>query len=158
MEKKGGEVKFSTRTLYGLKAVLVLASRFGEGSVSVSQIAKKENISTSYLEQILNSLKRKGLVNSVRGPQGGYVLAQKPQDISLDKLLEILTQKGIFKVKNQTIKSKTMDEISIADQLFWNNLRLLLLNGLSKVTLKDLIDEARSLKKNNSNSDHTFSI
>ena len=49
-------MRFSTRTLYGLKAILVLAARYGEGSMAVSQIAKKEGISVSYLEQILNAL------------------------------------------------------------------------------------------------------
>ena len=87
-------MKFSTRTLYGLKAVLVLAGRFGEGSLSVSQIAKKECISVAYLEQILNALKKKGLVKSVRGPQGGYVLSQKPSEISLDKLFYALQDKN----------------------------------------------------------------
>ncbi|HTL70545.1 MAG TPA: Rrf2 family transcriptional regulator, partial [Candidatus Eisenbacteria bacterium] len=75
-------MKFSTRTLYGLKAVLVLAGRYGEGSLPVSQIARKEHLSVAYLEQILNGLKRKGFVKSVRGPQGGYVLAKKPSETS----------------------------------------------------------------------------
>ena len=89
-------MKFSTHTLYGLKAVLVLASRFGEGSVSVSQIAKKEGLSVAYLEQILNALKKKGFVKSVRGPQGGYVLTKKPSEIRLDELLYILGNKNLL--------------------------------------------------------------
>src|SRR3990167_5310089 len=86
-------MKFSTRTLYGLKAILVLASRHGEGSMVVSQIAKKEGISVPYLEQILNALKKKGFVKSVRGPQGGYVLSRKPSEISLRLLFYALEDK-----------------------------------------------------------------
>src|SRR3989338_2826730 len=129
-------MKFSTRTLYGLKAVLVLASRFGEGSLSVAQIAKKEGISVAYLEQILNGLKKKGFVRSVRGPQGGYVLMKQPSEISLKTLFYALENaaapppvsprrggsKGPFETGGGA------DEISAANLLFWKKFK----NSLKK--------------------------
>ena len=137
-------LKFSTRTLYGLKAILVLAARYGEGSLSVSQIAKKESISMPYLEQILNALKKQGMVKSVRGPQGGYVLARKPADVTLEELFHSLesTKKG----PSDRI-SPDMDEISIGNAIFWQKFSVSIQNGLSKITLKDLVDEARRVKK-----------
>src|SRR3989338_8708871 len=140
-------MKFSTRTLYGLKAILVLANRFGEGSLSVSQIAKKEGISVAYLEQILNALKKKGFVKSVRGPQGGYVLAKKPSEISLDSLLYVLGNKNFLDFNAKLSIEPDTDEITIANFIFWKTFKASIKAGLSKVTLKDLIDEARNLKK-----------
>ena len=151
-------MKFSTRTIYGLKAVLVLASRFGEGSLSVSQIAKKEGISVAYLEQILNALKKKGFVKSVRGPQGGYVLAKKPSEISLDALLFILGNKNFINLNNQLKVSVETDEVSIANLIFWKKLKSSIETGLNKITLKDLIDEARTLKKGKTHAHYTFNI
>ena len=83
-------MRFSTRTVYGLKAVLMLAARYGEGSLSVSQIAGRQNISAPYLEQILNALKKKGLVKSVRGPQGGHALVQPPEEVRLSDVIQTL--------------------------------------------------------------------
>lgn len=137
-------MKFSTRTLYGLKAILVLAGRYGEGLLSVSAIARKESLSVHYLEQILNSLKKKGLVKSVRGPQGGYALAKKPGEVTLFDLYVAL-EKG--KQKPAPAAPADPDETSLADTLFWQIFSSSIRSGLSERTLKDLLDEARRLKK-----------
>ena len=152
-------MKFSTRTLYGLKAILVLAGRYGEGLLSVSAIAKKENISVHYLEQILNALKKKGLVKSVRGPQGGYALAQKPSEISLEKLFYALESKANFDKNAKHQVPTGDDEASIANALFWQNFSSSIEKGLSQVTLKHLLDDAHHLKKGKTRStNHTFHI
>lgn len=137
-------MKFSTRTLYGLKAILVLAGRFGEGLLSVSAIAKKEGLSVHYLEQILNSLKKKGLVKSVRGPQGGYALAKKPAEVTL---LDLYT--AFEKGKERPVQAAPADPdvTALADALFWQKFSSSIEKGLSELTLKDLLDEARRLKK-----------
>ncbi len=151
-------MKFSTRTLYGLKAVLVLASRFGEGSVSVSQIAKKEGLSVAYLEQILNALKKKGFVKSVRGPQGGYVLTKKPSEIRLDALLYILGNKNLLDLDSKIKLTPEIDEIAIANLIFWRKFKVSIETGLAATSLKDLIDEARQLKKSKSRTQYAFHI
>ena len=152
-------MRFSTRTLYGLKAILVLAGRFGEGLVSVSAIAKKESISVHYLEQILNALKKKGLVRSVRGPQGGYSLAQKPSEISLEKLFYALESKHAPEQDPKLQVATDGDEVSVANALFWQKFASSVAKGLSEVTLKELLDESRRLKKGRQRSaSHTFHI
>ena len=128
-----------------MKAILVLASRYGEGSLSVSHIAKKESISVAYLEQILNALKKKGLVKSVRGPQGGYALLQKPSEITLQQLFYSLEGRGDRPMPAE--KTGDMDEISVANALFWQKFEVSVQAGLSRTTLKDLVDEARHIKK-----------
>lgn len=151
-------MRTSARTAYGLKAVLLLASRFGEGSLSVSQIGKKEDISIAYLEQILNALKKKGFVKSVRGPQGGYVLAKKPSEISLKTLFEVLEDENTPVADGHGAVSPQSDETTVGSQLFWKKLQESIDEGLGKTTLKDLIDEARRLKKTKSSSPYAFNI
>ena len=140
-------MKFSTRTRYGLKAILALAARYGEGSLSVSQIGKKESISVAYLEQILNALKKKGMVRSVRGPQGGYVLAHKPNDVTLEELFYSFENKASASKEPKGPISQEMDEVSVGNALFWKKFEVSIQSGLSKITLKDLVDEARHFKK-----------
>ena len=149
-------MKFSTKTLYGLKAVLILAGRFGEGSMSVSQIAKKEGISLAYLEQILNSLKKKGLVKSVRGPQGGYVLSKKPSEVTLEELFYLLDHATAL--GPEPVPDPEKDEACIANLIFWNRFRQSIAKGLGATSLKDLLEEARQLKKSRQKTTHTFHI
>ena len=70
--------------------MLELASHFGEGPIELKEIAKKENISLKYLEQVIIPLRSAGLVKSVRGSKGGYSLAKSPSEIRLNDLVEIL--------------------------------------------------------------------
>src|SRR3989344_7674663 len=135
-------MKFSTRILYGLKAVIVLAGRYGEGSLSVSQIAKREGVSVAYLEQILNALKKKGLVKSVRGPQGGYVLAKKPSELTLKQLFDALEGSGSAWAADEILKADA-EVVKIASVLFWKRLRESLEHGLDSFSLKNLMDQAR---------------
>ena len=70
-------MKLSTKSTYGLRAMLNIALKKSGGAVSITDIAKSEGISVTYLEQLLNILKHKGLLQSIRGPKGGYVLSRK---------------------------------------------------------------------------------
>ena len=70
--------------------MLELASRYGEGPIELREIAKRENISPKYLEQVIIPLRTAGLVKSVRGSKGGYSLAKPPSRINLNDLVEIL--------------------------------------------------------------------
>ena len=143
-------MKFSVRTVYGIKAILVLAGRFGEGSLSVSRIAGGQGISTAYLEQILNGLKKKGLVESARGPRGGYRLAQKPSDIRLDDLFRALEGNNFFTPDSPPPVPSAADETAIANFIFWKKFESILRKELSAVTLKQVVDEARRLKNTKS--------
>ena len=81
---------FTTRSRYGLSAVLEMASHYGNAPLQVREIATKQNISAQYLEQLLGRLARPGLIKAVRGQKGGFVLARPPQEISLIEVLEAL--------------------------------------------------------------------
>src|SRR4030042_5989418 len=83
-------MKISTKIRYGARAMLELASHYGEGPLELHEIAKKENISLKYLEQVIIPLRTGGVVTSVRGSKGGYSLARPPSEICLNDLVEIL--------------------------------------------------------------------
>lgn len=83
-------MKLSTKGRYGLKAVIDIAVNCETEAVALSSIALRQDISISYLEQLIAKLKKAGIVNSTRGAQGGYTLAKKPEEISVGDILRAL--------------------------------------------------------------------
>lgn len=83
-------MKLSTRGRYGLKAMVDLAVNYGGGMMSTASLAALQGISDAYLEQLIAALRKAGLVNSVRGAQGGYSLARPPNEISVNDVLRVL--------------------------------------------------------------------
>jgi Rrf2 family cysteine metabolism transcriptional repressor len=83
-------LRVSSRGRYGVKAVFELASRYGQGPVSLTQIARAQGISEPYLEQLMPALKRSGLVAAVRGAQGGYELGRPPREITVGDVVRAL--------------------------------------------------------------------
>jgi len=83
-------MKLSTRGRYGVRLMLDLALHYGEGPILLKDIAERQGISEKYLWQLINPLKTTGLVNSLRGAHGGYVLGKAPEAISLKAILQIL--------------------------------------------------------------------
>ena len=83
-------MKLSTKGRYGLRALIDLAVYCEEEAVSIQSIAKRQNISDRYLEQLMGKLKRAGLVTSVRGAGGGYRLARPSGKISVGDALRAL--------------------------------------------------------------------
>ncbi|MFN8532414.1 MAG: Rrf2 family transcriptional regulator [Dehalococcoidia bacterium] len=78
------------RTDYGIRAVIELAARFGEPPVSSAEIASRQEIPEPYLDQLLVSLRKAGLVRSTRGPLGGHSLAKDPAELNLGDLVAAL--------------------------------------------------------------------
>lgn len=83
-------MRFSTRTTYGLRAMIYLAKNWDKGSVSLSSIAKIENISQKYLERLFAKLKKAGLVKATKGVGGGYRLAKKPSQVNVYDIIKTL--------------------------------------------------------------------
>ena len=80
---------FSTKGRYGTRAMLDLALNYGKGPISLKSVAKRQEISEKYLDQLVISLKTIGLVRSTRGARGGYVLARPPAQIKLSEVYEL---------------------------------------------------------------------
>lgn len=76
----------SSRTRYGMRAILMLAQHYGKAPLQIKMIAENEDISPKYLEQLIRILKLDGLLRSVRGPRGGYALTRPPEEIKLKQI------------------------------------------------------------------------
>lgn len=83
-------MKFSTRTTYGLRAMIKLAENFEKGSLPLSTIAKEENLSLGYLERIFVRLKKSKLITSEKGMSGGYKLGNAPGEIIIYDIVRSL--------------------------------------------------------------------
>ncbi|MCL4500076.1 MAG: Rrf2 family transcriptional regulator [Chloroflexi bacterium] len=83
-------MKLSTRSRYGLRAMLVLAMHESDEPMMTKEIAEKQNLPATYLEQLMLTLRKAGLVLATRGAKGGYVLARDPRTISLAQVVEAL--------------------------------------------------------------------
>ena len=80
-------MKISTKGRYSVTALYELALRYGEGAVSLKSIATSQGLSENYLEQLMAPLRRAGIVKSVRGAQGGYMLARDPKEITIGEII-----------------------------------------------------------------------
>ncbi|WP_102223318.1 Fe-S cluster assembly transcriptional regulator IscR [Acidimangrovimonas sediminis] len=85
-------MKLSTKGRYAMVALADLATAKDEDLVSLAAISKRQNISLPYLEQLFVKLRRAGLVESVRGPGGGYRLARRPAEIRVSEILEAVDE------------------------------------------------------------------
>ena len=128
-------MKLSTKGRYGLRALIDLAQNGGEQPVSITSISTRQDISERYLEQLMSMLKKAGIVRSVRGAGGGYVLVKRLEDISVGDVLRALegslepnggcsvsdscVTKYVWKKINDSI-NQTVDEIKL-DQLVKEN-------------------------------------
>ncbi|MGA3282007.1 MAG: Rrf2 family transcriptional regulator [Smithella sp.] len=83
-------MKLSTRARYGVRLMVALAFNYDKGPVFLKDVAKGENISEKYLSLIIIPLRRIGLVNSIRGAHGGYLLAKDPSQITMKEIIDVL--------------------------------------------------------------------
>jgi len=135
-------MKLSTKSRYGLRAMVDLALRYKAGPTTVKGISKRENISTQYLEQILNRLRKNGMVKSIRGPKGGYVLAKSPGMIKIGDVVKIL--EGDISPVDCTSKKKVCARIDrCVTKIVWDKLASSIEKTLYSITLSDLLKEAK---------------
>ena len=83
-------MRLSTRGHYGLKAVFDLAQHYGTSPITLKSVAERQHLSENYLEQLIAMLRKAGLVKSVRGSQGGYILAKEPGMIKVGDIVRVL--------------------------------------------------------------------
>ena len=80
-------MRISTKGDYGVRALVELANHYGEGPIQSAEIAGRQSIPEPYLDQLLTTLRRAGLIRSVRGPQGGHALIREPYEVKLSEAL-----------------------------------------------------------------------
>lgn len=131
-------IKLSTKGRYGIRAMVDLAQRYGEGPVLVRSIAERQDISSKYLHALLATLKSAKLVRSVRGSGGGYALAKSPEEIRLNEILEAL--EGPFSIVDCVIdESVCKRSKTCATRDIWSELSMTMEQRLAAITLKELL-------------------
>lgn len=135
-------MKLSTRTRYGTRALLELAVNHGKGPLQTKIIAQRQNISVKYLEQLMAGLKSAGLVRSIRGSKGGYVLAKAPNQIKISEVFHALEGFVITVecLENESYCARVAD--CVARQL-WAQVQQAIETVLQSITLQDLIDRTK---------------
>lgn len=147
-------MKLSTRSTYGMRALVELALAQGQTPVSAALIAKRQFLSVAYLEQLLHRLKKEGVVHSVRGPRGGYVLAKGPRLITMGEVVRVLDgspeanghQKGNGGHGRRKAAAHTPARHAerIAGAV-WRCVHERLAQSLDGVTLQDVCDEVKTI-------------
>ena len=127
-----------------MRAMLEIALHQGRVPVEMSVISKNQGISRKYLHTLLLALKNKGLLKSVRGTAGGYLLARKPADITLYEIFSILEGAPSL-VDCVTDTGRCARSEGCATRNVWDRLSRLIRDELRAVTLADLVDEHREL-------------
>lgn len=135
-------MKLSTKGRYGLKAMLDLAIHGQNGHIALNSIAERQHISEYYLEQLIAILRKAGLVESMRGAQGGYMLAKPAQEITVGDILRTL--EGSLAPVDCVMEDKKI-ECSQADYCVTKSIWLKIRDSINKVvdniTLQDLVDD-----------------
>ncbi|MBJ6362990.1 cysteine metabolism transcriptional regulator CymR [Paenibacillus sp. GCM10012307] len=124
-------MKISTKGRYGLTIMMELANKFGEGPISLKSIAERNQLSEHYLEQLIAPLRNAGLVKSVRGAYGGYILSKAPEQITSGDIIRIL--EGPISPVDFT------EEDDPAKRDLWIRIRDSIASVLDSTTLADLI-------------------
>ncbi len=136
-------MRISSKGEYGIRALFDLAQRYGQGLIQSDEIARRQGIPVNYLNQMLITLRRAGLIESLRGPQGGHTLARPPEQISLLEALVAL--EGPLMVHDTTREdiapSQPEDCQFVRD--VWYHLRQTIETTLQGITLEDLCQRKR---------------
>lgn len=138
----------STRGRYGLKMMLELALNYGKGAMPLKDIANKQSLSDTYLEQLISPLRKSGLVTSTRGAQGGYELAKQPSKIKAGDIIRVL--EGSLAPAECVLEDEP--ECSKADycatRLLYEKITEGINNVIDSINLQDMVDDYHRLNNN----------
>ena len=134
-------MKLTTRGHYSVKALLDLSLQPRFGPTSVKSIANRQELQAPYLEKLLIEMRRAGLVQSVRGSQGGYQLAREPAQISLGQILEAVGETIEPLPRHSPDASQPEDWVTFS---LWKRLHKKLAEALYSISLEDLYYDVRS--------------
>jgi len=138
-------MKLSTRTRYGIRAILELAENDGKRPLQLRIIAQRQDISIKYLEQLMAILRSAGFVRSIRGAKGGYMLAKPPNQIKLSDVFDCLEGyvTTVECVEDEKYCERTAD--CMARQV-WTQVQDAIKNVLQSITVQDLVDRDKDKK------------
>jgi Rrf2 family protein len=130
-------MKISTKGRYGLRALVDLAMSASQEPVPLRQIADRQHISEGYLEQVFSQLRKAGIVQSLKGPQGGYLLAGSPEMLTVGRVLTLLEgDLSVVEVHKEDAESSV--EVCLRS-LVWEKIDESVRDVVEGITLQDLV-------------------
>jgi len=139
-------MKLSTKSRYGLKAILDIALYAGDGTVSISEISDRTKISVNYLEQLIPKLRKAELVSSIRGAWGGYKLAKSAKNISVGDILRAL--EGDLALVN-CVNDDNLNACEVSGicetKYVWQKVNESIINTVDNMMLSDLVEQSHSI-------------
>ena len=134
-------MKISTRGRYALRFMIDLAQHFGGEAVTLKEVSQRQDISVKYLEQIVTLLNRGGLIRSVRGNQGGYLLSREPERYTVGEILRIAEGElyPVSCMEDQPNQCARYPECRTVH--FWEGLYRVINDYVDSKTLWDLAEE-----------------
>jgi len=140
-------LKLSTKGQYGVRAMYEIAKAGSIGPVTIKEISEKQDVSVAYLEQILNKLRKAGIIQSVKGPGGGYMLARDPEKISIGQILKEL--EGPVAITSCLDPSEGCVRVdSCVTHLLWKSLGDNIERFLDSMSLQDLLSGNQIIAEN----------
>ncbi len=138
-------MKLSTRSRYGTRLMLDMAQHYREGPIQLGDIAKRQDVSVKYLEQIIIPLKKAHYIESVRGRKGGHILTKPPEEITVGEIVALL-EEGTSLV--ECVEDATVCERAdiCPTRLLWKEASEAMFDRLEAVTLADLVERAKAME------------
>ncbi|NLO81447.1 MAG: Rrf2 family transcriptional regulator [Clostridiales bacterium] len=138
-------MKISTKGRYGLRVVVDLALYSKSGYTSSGNIAERQGISVKYLEQVLNVLKKTGIVKSVKGARGGYMLACDCATTTVSDVLRVL--EGNLSVVDSSEHENTTEDLMgrFLDKHVWSEIDRVINDTVDSITIEDLVREYKRM-------------
>lgn len=139
-------MRLSTKGRYGVQAMLDLALNAGDQHIALKTVAERQGISEHYLEQLIATLRKAGLVRSVRGAQGGYSLAQDPSEITVGDILRALegSLAPVDCVDDDDPKLCADHNVCVT-RAVWTKIRDSINEVVDSITLRDLVEDYKKL-------------
>ena len=133
-------MKLSTKGRYGLRAVVDIAVFSNGDLITINSIAERQKISANYLEQVFSALRKSGIVKSVKGSQGGYILAKHPSEITIGEVIRVL--EGEITIVDEKKSSQDEGPIqTIIRTKVWEKIDIELNQIFNSITISQLVDD-----------------
>lgn len=152
---KGTVMRLTTKGRFAVTAMLDLALQENSNPISLNDISERQRISLSYLEQLFSKLRRAGLVGSVRGSHGGYVLARTAKDISIAAIIEAVDE-SLDNTKCYGRKDCHGPNQCCITHDLWISVNHVISHHFTHIHLADLVENHRQNTQNNTENTNTF--
>jgi len=131
-------MRLSTRSRYGTRLVLDMAKHYQQGPIQLGAIARRQNISVKYLEQIIIPLKKSKYVTSVRGAKGGHLLAKPPEDITVGEIVSLLERDAGLTECSENPEVCDRSHTCVT-RILWKETSAAMYERLNAITLAELL-------------------